>query len=846
MTMLQHYYTSSKKGTSSAGGFQCKAISPGIHPEDLKVINSILSYRIPSSLDPKDISRHPVALRYQYLNGDKAILICSQSNGPDELGRPGNYFAHTVITSAQDFDLFPPILFWGHSFWRTRDSSDNLEIPPQPNFDLEPSLDFDRIWPFLQQGNRRDWFYKLLCAVMHYDKAKRPIVILDSDENIALWIMAVTFALPRAYRPFITFATYHHDPYQAPFMIIGTTADSRFRFSQDEYISYFILNANGGRISEVDDSVYARFICDHFDAESYESKLLEFFELCQELIPRVTNRGIADKLDVATNFYHAVRENRLPAVDPRTQDSIELFLCEIEQRPAMGEYMAGDLVKATAILREGIVKTPSEAIVQQYGRALNLLKKHDPNFAYRSQEDLILVLRLLINENELLASQLLRFCQQMHAQDNFADAVNRPEFIEMIVAKLPANNWRVHHLIWQYFGQMLCLTPRNKPFLTKLIEQALFQSDQLLAVGGEQFNKDAQILLTDLIQALPNENEKFLLAVAAGWNQRASSQAFVWLYTMLVGKLTLKQRESYRRYILSLKVSISLEDLINYEAKYDLQTVRTADLVTHIEKWLQYLDKYPQLHPDWLANNLDWIWDTLSLTEKVSMAERSLLSSVIKPHLDEDWQKRLLKASLSQLTTFELLNKQARELYESYISYQELTAEERGLIGGSLALTTRNFYDKSVVEVQHFMSRLDAGTYRQEAEKLVQRFFAPEINLNAHLDMLQATYIYKYERIFWEIYWAYFKQLLLDPRRAIEAVALMSFWFEESLPIFSEQPYLGPTFFIELSFALEDLKKAKEFKRAAAQFDSLASKHAWYSLISHYFQGKKKFFGLLG
>jgi hypothetical protein len=32
MTMLQHYYTSCKKGTSSTGGFQCKAMSPGIHP----------------------------------------------------------------------------------------------------------------------------------------------------------------------------------------------------------------------------------------------------------------------------------------------------------------------------------------------------------------------------------------------------------------------------------------------------------------------------------------------------------------------------------------------------------------------------------------------------------------------------------------------------------------------------------------------------------------------------------------------------------------------------------------------------------------------------------------------
>jgi hypothetical protein len=376
----------------------------------LKVVNSILSYRIPSSLDPKDISRHPVALRYQYFNGDKAILICSQSNGPDELGRPGNYFAHTVITSAQDFDLFPPILFWGHSFWRTQDSSDRLEIPPQSSFDLEPSLDFDHIWSFLNQGERRAWFYKLLCAVVHYDKSKRPIVILDSNENIAMWIMALTFALPRAYRPFLTFATYHHDPYQAPFMIIGTTADSRFRFSQDEYISHFILNAENNRISDTDDSVYARFVSDRFDAKAYDEKLLEFFELCQELIPRVTNRALAQKLDVAANFYLTVREKQKPS-NGIAYESLEMFLREIEQRPAMGEYMTADLVTTATILREDLANTPSEKVVQQYGRTLHLLKRYDSKFAYRSPDDLVLILKLIIANNEPLVDQLLHFCR---------------------------------------------------------------------------------------------------------------------------------------------------------------------------------------------------------------------------------------------------------------------------------------------------------------------------------------------------------------------------------------------------------------------------------------------------
>ena len=101
MPMLQHYYTSANKGTAGIVGFQCKAKSPGITSEELRTVNNIIGYRIPPTLDEYDIARHPMALRYAYLGPERCILACSQSCGTDESERPGNFFAHSMITSPQ-------------------------------------------------------------------------------------------------------------------------------------------------------------------------------------------------------------------------------------------------------------------------------------------------------------------------------------------------------------------------------------------------------------------------------------------------------------------------------------------------------------------------------------------------------------------------------------------------------------------------------------------------------------------------------------------------------------------------------------------------------------------------
>jgi hypothetical protein len=107
------------------------------------------------------------------------------------------------------------------------------------------------------------------------------IVICDSDEHVALWVATVACLLPPAYRPLVTFATYHHDPRQAPFMIIG--ADAARSAALEDDASIFLLDAVRGRCSSVEPSPYAELAVAAAQPDLYENILLTLFATMFEL-----------------------------------------------------------------------------------------------------------------------------------------------------------------------------------------------------------------------------------------------------------------------------------------------------------------------------------------------------------------------------------------------------------------------------------------------------------------------------------------------------------------------------------------------------------------------------------
>ena len=152
MVILQQYYTSCRNHKNpQRTGFQVKAESPGISKSTGDLLSKLSGYCIPSRVDPENIKIHPIALRY-YVSDGKAMLINSQSNGKDEMGRPGNFFAHSIVGSSEAITHYlAPIFYWKSHFWLSRDNSNQTELPILEEFNADVNFDFDSIWSFLNE-----------------------------------------------------------------------------------------------------------------------------------------------------------------------------------------------------------------------------------------------------------------------------------------------------------------------------------------------------------------------------------------------------------------------------------------------------------------------------------------------------------------------------------------------------------------------------------------------------------------------------------------------------------------------------------------------------------------------
>ncbi|GCE22970.1 GAP1-N2 domain-containing protein [Dictyobacter kobayashii] len=278
MPIQQHYYTSFVNKANGRSGFQTRAMSPGILAADQAQLLRMLAYRLPAGLDASAVAQHPVALRYFYQDEETSFLIHSQSTGNDDNGRPGNFFAHSLIIPPELFSNIPPVFFWRSSFWKAQDNTATDELPLLSDLEMEPALDTEQIWSLLHSEQNRQYLAALISAVLHLERSQRSIILIGTSDQIALWIATVSCMLPPACRPLLSFTTYQHHPYQSQFMLTGVPAQIPFQPGTNDYRHYFILNLISGKISHSEPSAYARLISTIASEKLYEEQLLPLFE----------------------------------------------------------------------------------------------------------------------------------------------------------------------------------------------------------------------------------------------------------------------------------------------------------------------------------------------------------------------------------------------------------------------------------------------------------------------------------------------------------------------------------------------------------------------------------------
>lgn len=319
MSFQQVYYTSCEKGLSPGPGFQVNAASLDVAPATLQRIERLGSYAPPRSAPlrptPEEIERLPVSLFFQMLDGTGVVLGQARYVGLMADGRYGNFFTHSLVSTDPYVDFFRtgqllPIETWQSKNWVTKES-DSTVLPDLDKMPTGETINFANVLSFASDPARREILPGFLSAVVGALKTSRRVIVIDGDENIALWIAAASYVLPYHLVLRLTFSTYAQSPYNTDALVTGTTEDSPFNFAPHEVEHLFsVFDLKGGRFSPIEPggfAVKAAFLYQQACAES----LVGFPVFVEQVAPNMPVEELEDALSTYCYF-----ENRyLPDVD---------------------------------------------------------------------------------------------------------------------------------------------------------------------------------------------------------------------------------------------------------------------------------------------------------------------------------------------------------------------------------------------------------------------------------------------------------------------------------------------------------------------------------------------------
>jgi hypothetical protein len=239
----QLYYTSCDNGLGGYGGYQFNAITPGVSAAVMREVEDRTVYEPPSWLQsdprPDEPEAYPIAFSHGTSEATGAAITAQVVfTGTDYSGRPGNYFAHALVTGTpeQDFGPLLPVELWGAELWHTS-PVDGTELPELPGPPPPGAIDRPGVQAFLDARGADGVLPELLTAAGRAMAGDRPVLVASHDvsENI-WWIAAISYLLGEHLGHRMTFTTYSHRPGYSRYHLTGIlpetlppSADSSFQ-----------------------------------------------------------------------------------------------------------------------------------------------------------------------------------------------------------------------------------------------------------------------------------------------------------------------------------------------------------------------------------------------------------------------------------------------------------------------------------------------------------------------------------------------------------------------------------------------------------------------------------------
>ncbi|MDN3353864.1 GTPase-associated protein 1-related protein [Actinomadura sp. DC4] len=249
MTFRQLYYTSCENGLAGYGGYQFNAVTPGVSTPIMREVEDGTVYEPPREFlatPPEDPGVYPVAFSHAFSEASEATITAQVVfAGDDYSGRPGNYFAHALVTETPeaDFGALLPVELWGAPFWR-RVPVRATELPALSGPPARGAVDRPDTQAFLDARGGAAMLPVLLSAVDRAMAGDKPVLLAgrDAAEN-AWWIAALSYLLGDRLGRRMTFTTYSHRPGYTRHHVIGLLAEA---LPRDAELAFHLFDAASG------------------------------------------------------------------------------------------------------------------------------------------------------------------------------------------------------------------------------------------------------------------------------------------------------------------------------------------------------------------------------------------------------------------------------------------------------------------------------------------------------------------------------------------------------------------------------------------------------------------------
>lgn len=265
-TAHQLHYTSCRRGQGGGKGFQTRATSAGVRPDEQREIEARGGYTPPRDLldEPtrEDIERDfPVVFRFYRLSSGRYALTRSQYSGQDYSQRWGNFFAHTLVLDDGAPELWP-IDYYEWEGWKgaLEPDEDNEEAPPVlPAVVLsgiEPSASFTltELQAFLRENPGRPGVLSAMVRAVFFGPSRsRVLVVRDTALDGPFWLACVEKAFPLRQAISLPLCTYQFDPRDCA-ALNATTTGTNFTFADTERnFQFCMFDLAEGTASDIPD-----------------------------------------------------------------------------------------------------------------------------------------------------------------------------------------------------------------------------------------------------------------------------------------------------------------------------------------------------------------------------------------------------------------------------------------------------------------------------------------------------------------------------------------------------------------------------------------------------------------